>query len=318
MNQRIPEDEMEYLRYLHRLKRREQKRRKVMLARMVAGLVLLLAVVLCGGLIRLGIKAVSGMEKKKQTAQEKATPEPTRSLAEFNVPAGDEELAQSLLDLMEEYPQAETILMNLYAYPKEILELAVSNQETLDFAADYPRHKLDQEASGELTQEEVASGIPLLQQWDKRWGYTAYGDNIIAIDGCGPTCLSMVCAGLLQDASLSPDAIAEFSIENNYYTSESGSSWSLMSSGAQSLGLTVHAISLSEQDIRKQLKKGHPVICSMKPGDFTTTGHFIVLTGLTQEGTLEVNDPNSISRSQQDWDIEVILDQAKAVWAYSV
>jgi hypothetical protein len=56
----------------------------------------------------------------------------------------------------------------------------------------------------------------------------------------------------------------------------------------------------------------------MKPGDFTTTGHFIVLTGLTEEGTLNVNDPNSIARSEKNWDVDTVISQVKAAWSYSV
>lgn len=56
----------------------------------------------------------------------------------------------------------------------------------------------------------------------------------------------------------------------------------------------------------------------MKPGDFTTTGHFIVLTGLTDDGKLMINDPNSITRSEKRWDIDTIVGQAKSAWTYTV
>lgn len=318
MSQRIPEDEIEYRHYLYRLKKREERRRKVILARVVTLLVLILLLVLVTVMIRAGIRAVTGIKGGNNGKQTEATAEPKETMPEFSIPDGYEEVSQKLLALREEHPQVESILLNLYAYPEDVLNLVATNQETLDFAVNYPRHKLDAEASGELTQEELDTGIPRLQQWDERWGYVAYGENMIAIDGCGPTCLSMVCAGLLQDASMSPDKISEFSIDNNYYSSELGSSWSLLSTGAQTLGLKVHSINISEKDIRKQLKKGHPVICSMKPGDFTTTGHFIVLTGLTDEGKIVLNDPNSIARSNQEWEMESVLEQVKAIWAYSV
>lgn len=47
-------------------------------------------------------------------------------------------------------------------------------------------------------------GIPLLLQWDERWGYKNYGDNIMAINGCGPTCLSMVVSYLKQNGQYHP------------------------------------------------------------------------------------------------------------------
>ena len=48
------------------------------------------------------------------------------------------------------------------------------------------------------------------------------------------------------------------------------------------------------------LENGEPVICSMRPGDFTTKGHFIVLVGM-EDGKIRVHDPNSAQRSSQLW-----------------
>jgi len=53
----------------------------------------------------------------------------------------------------------------------------------------------------------------------------------------------------------------------------------------------------------------------MKPGDFTTAGHFIVLTK-TENGQIKVNDPNSRSRSRF-WDYETLAKQIKNLWAFS-
>ena len=39
----------------------------------------------------------------------------------------------------------------------------------------------------------------------------------------------------------------------------------------------------------------------MGPGEFTSNGHFIVLTGL-QNGRLKINDPNSRKNSEKTWD----------------
>lgn len=89
-----------------------------------------------------------------------------------------------------------------------------------------------------------------------------------------------------------------------------------MSSGAQKLGLSVSRVSLSESAVREALKNKKPVICSMGAGDFTDNGHFIVLKGISKDGKLQVNDPNSIARSEKEWDFEVVLKQAKAAWAY--
>lgn len=70
--------------------------------------------------------------------------------------------------------------------------------------------------------------------------------------------------------------------------------------------------------VRAELAAGHPVICSVVPGDFTTTRHFIVLAGLTEDGQLIVRDPNSERNSSQPWEIERVLEQCANLWAFIV
>jgi hypothetical protein len=55
----------------------------------------------------------------------------------------------------------------------------------------------------------------------------------------------------------------------------------------------------------------------MAPGTFTSIGHFIVATCL-QDGKLVINDPNSIERSSQLWDIDEVLSQTNAIWSYGL
>ena len=56
----------------------------------------------------------------------------------------------------------------------------------------------------------------------------------------------------------------------------------------------------------------------MGPGDFTTTGHFIVLSGMTEDGRIVVHDPNSEVRSSMTWELETILNQCQNLWVYSI
>ena len=319
---RTEEEEREYRRYLHRLKRRRERRRKVMIARAVVGTAGVLILLLMIGLIRLGVRAVQNTgHHKSNEKQVEMTALPTAESPDYTVPEGFEEYADQLEKMRKKYPQVENILLNLYEYSESMLKLAANNPDALDFVENYPKHKSDIKPSGSVTQEELDSaenGIPRFQQWDSRWGYLTYGNDNIGINGCGPTCLSMVAAGLLKDTFKSPDAVAEFSVENNYCTVASGTAWSLMSSGAKKLGLKSESVVVGRDSIKAALEKKQPVICSMKPGDFTTTGHFIVLTGLTEDGRLMINDPNSITRSEKRWDIDTIVGQVKSAWTYTV
>ena len=52
------------------------------------------------------------------------------------------------------------------------------------------------------------------------------------------------------------------------------------------------------------------------PGDFTDNGHFFVVTGIDGDGNLRINDPYSAERSNRAWDVDTVLGQTKALWAY--
>ena len=51
----------------------------------------------------------------------------------------------------------------------------------------------------------------------------------------------------------------------------------------------------------------------MGPGAFTTTGHFIVLTGC-EDGMIRVNDPNSRKNSEKLWTYEEIAGSIRNLW----
>jgi predicted double-glycine peptidase len=49
----------------------------------------------------------------------------------------------------------------------------------------------------------------------------------------------------------------------------------------------------------------------MGKGHFTSSGHFIVLRGITETGKILVADPASKRRSEQEWDFDIILTEAQ-------
>ncbi len=199
--------------------------------------------------------------------------------------------------------------------PDSLLELKGKYPETADFVdsyAEYQDTKFDMDISDEIVEGE----IPLFIQWDKRWGYCMYGNDFFGVNGCGPTCLAMVVCGLTNDSEYNPYDIAMFSMSNDYYISGQGTSWNLMTEGARNLGLTVESGNITQWYIEHNLSSQSPMICSMEPGDFTYTGHFIVLTGIDEDGKIIVNDPNSYINSKKHWEISDLLPQIKSIWCY--
>ena len=202
------------------------------------------------------------------------------------------------------------------SYPKELRQLYESNIEARDFVLSYHEEK-DKQQLIDLSEYESSTDMPLFLQWDKRWGFIDYGGECAAVSACGPLCLSMVGYYLTKDEELfSPDKVIEFAKRENYCLPFSGTSWTLMSDGAAELGLTGEELPLNEDTIINALEENKPIILIMGPGNFTTSGHFIVLTG-HENGKFTVNDPNSPKRSSKLWSYEEFCDEIRNIWAFS-
>ena len=197
-------------------------------------------------------------------------------------------------------------------YPKELIALLDANPETLDFVLGYPNRK---EMAATVAYDR--STVPLFLQWDPNWGYETYGSSYLAVTGCGPTCLAMAGYYLTGDDDMMPDKVAEFAEKNGYYAPGYGSSWTLISEGSKELGLTAEELPLVKKKMVNALEEGRPIILAMGEGDFTTTGHYILLTGV-EDGAFRVNDPNSILRSEKLWTYEELEPQIRNIWAIGV
>lgn len=200
----------------------------------------------------------------------------------------------------------------LDAWPAELIELMEKNPETEEFVLYYPLKK-DLHPEIDLSGSVHTNAVPLLLQWDERWGYDRFAGELMGLSGCGPTCLSMVCLYLLDDPALTPRYVAAFAEEAGYSDRGNGSTWTLISEGGEQLGLEVEELPLHESSIVRELEAGNPIICVMGAGDFTTTGHFIVLTGYA-DGFVTVNDPNSVERSEKAWELNAIMGQMRNLW----
>ena len=199
-------------------------------------------------------------------------------------------------------------------YPKSLLDLLERNPETEEFVLQYP---LRQEGEPDFSGFDRKAGVPLFLQWDARWGYEKYGSDYLAVTGCGPACLAMAGYYLTGSLNMNPRDIAAFAEENGYYAKGYGSSWTLISEGSTRLGLKATELPLVKKKMTDALEAGNPVILAMGAGDFTTTGHYILLTGV-ENGFFRVNDPNSVVNSNKLWSYEQIEGQIRNIWAISL
>ena len=195
-------------------------------------------------------------------------------------------------------------------YPEDLIELLEINPETKEFVLNYPfREETEIDLSG-CSRDTV----PRFLQWDPMWGYEEYGSGCIGQTGCGPTCLAMAGYYLTGDESMNPRDVAAFAEENGYYAAGYGSSWTLISEGAGKLGLTATELPLVKGKMVDAVENGNPVILALGKGDFTSSGHYIVLTGW-EDGAFRVNDPNSRIRSEKLWTYEELEHQIRNIWA---
>ena len=202
--------------------------------------------------------------------------------------------------------------LSISEWPDELIELLDKNPETKDFVLNYPLKK-NVTMEVDLSEYKDCDSVPLFMQWDERWGYNEYAGELMGISGCGPTCLSMVSVYLLNNTDYTPQYIAEFAETNGYSVSGNGSSWTLISNGGEEIGLDITEIPLVEKRIIDNLEVGNPIICVMGPGDFTSTGHFIVITDY-EDGKVKINDPNSKSRSEKLWELSDVMEQIRNLW----
>ena len=164
---------------------------------------------------------------------------------------------------------------------------------------------------GDVTLEHRETPVVYYNQTDARWGNKLYGKTgTIGAEGCGPTALAIVVA-TLTDHKVTPYDVAKWSAENGHRCEGNGSYHSLIPAGGAHYGLTVTGIGNSSSKLVEALQEGKLVIALMAKGHFTSTGHFIVLRGITEDGKVLVADPASIKRSNQEWELGIVVNEAR-------
>lgn len=152
--------------------------------------------------------------------------------------------------------------------------------------------------------------VVYFNQRDERYANEPYGTDNIGGYGCGPTSMSIVVSSLTPQI-VDPIEMAQWAYENGYWCSKSGSYHSLIPGVAEAWGLPVEGCGANEgQRIVDALSSGKLVVALMLKGHFTSSGHFIVLRGVTSDGKILVADPASYDRSSMEWDLSIILNEA--------
>ncbi|MGV2881742.1 C39 family peptidase [Paenibacillus taichungensis] len=219
-----------------------------------------------------------------------------------------------------------SLVLQILTSPIESLKLIMSTKETpvvdelrmdygftqaLQASEDGYQESLGQQYEG-ITFQDGSREVVYFNQLDKRWADMPYGPHdTIGVAGCGPTSLSIVVSTLTGN-TVDPVTMSKWAYDNGYLAEGVGSYHSLIPDGVKHFGLNVTGASINEaQKVTGALAQGKLVIAIMGKGHFTSSGHFMVLRGVTSEGEILVADPASRKRSEQVWDFSIILNEAR-------
>ena len=167
-------------------------------------------------------------------------------------------------------------------------------------------------------------------QTDPRWknyNYSAKGEKkTIGTSGCGPACAAMVIA-TLKDKNVTPVTTAGWSMAHGYKALHQGTYYTYFVPQMSAYGITCKRLNTSNlygrssstahTEALNALKKGDWVIACMGKGNWTSSGHFILLYGY-DSGYVYINDPASTksSRTKNTWTL--FAGQVKYMWTIPV
>ncbi len=140
--------------------------------------------------------------------------------------------------------------------------------------------------------EEIVSAIDAIPRYYQTdYPYDKFGNGTISTSGCSVTCLAMV-ATYLTDRVYMPDELAyafKNYGKNNIERLEYGNTQMKLPNVRTD----------NARDVFRALKEGKVAIAMMDGESvFTSTQHFIVLAGMTEDGTIMVNDPLGQSHAE--------------------
>lgn len=197
------------------------------------------------------------------------------------------------------------------------LNLIIDFKITHGFSQNLDIHDVDYVMGAGMSYEGISfsdgsTHVIYYSQLDSRWADSAYGSDKIGTNACGPTAMAMVVSSLTTE-TVDPVAMCAWSVANGGFAAGQGSNHSLIPDAATAWGLPVFGVGKTDdpQIIVDALASGKLVVALMGPGAFTTGGHFIVLRGVTSAGKILVADPASQTRSNQEWDLSLIISESR-------
>lgn len=163
-------------------------------------------------------------------------------------------------------------------------------------------------------------------QTDARWKnipYSAKGESTtIGRAGCGPTAMAMVLATWV-DKSITPKTEAAWALAHGYKYPHQGTAYPYFSAAAKRYGLTCKQITPAyiygnanspyHAQVKAALDNGDLVIACMGKGLWTSSGHYVLVYGISGNAVY-INDPASSRAVRTQGSYALFKRQVKLYW----
>ena len=163
-------------------------------------------------------------------------------------------------------------------------------------------------------------------QTDPKWAaldYSAPGEKTtIGASGCGPTAMAMVLA-TWADPNVNPETECAWALAHGYKAPHQGTYYGYFEPAGARYGLEVYRLNYSNiygnstttyhAQARGALEEGHLVIACMGKGNWTSSGHYVLVYGI-DSGTVFINDPASTKAARTKGSYELFKKQVKYYW----
>lgn len=150
--------------------------------------------------------------------------------------------------------------------------------------------------------------VVYFNQLEEPWASLPYASSTIEDSGCGPTSMAIVISTLTGN-NVTPEMTKSFAENNGEYVPGQGTSHSFIGNAAAHWGLTCERVGKDRMDdVVQALKEGKMVveICEAYTITGGSSGHFIVLTGVTRDGYITIADCASRERTGKVYSVETI------------
>ena len=163
-------------------------------------------------------------------------------------------------------------------------------------------------------------------QTDPRWkavSYSAKGETTtIGASGCGPTAMAMVLA-TWADPSVTPKTECAWALAHGYKAPRQGTYYGYFVPAAARYGLTCLRLNTASlygngaspvhESARRAVTAGDLVIACMGRGNWTRSGHYVLVWGFEGDRVL-INDPASTRADRVRGDWALFRSQVKYYW----